>query len=113
MGTPDYRGQPPFLGKTPIAVLMQHLENPPPPLVGVPEGLTVAAQDRGDRPYLGQSLQAERGVGSKYMLIYGELKRFNSNPDLSTPANLQRLGEASLATTGEILREVHLSWNLA
>jgi len=68
--------------------------------------LTVAAQVRGDRPYLDQSLQAERGVGSKYMLMDGEFKRFNSNPDLSTPANLQRLSEASLATTDEILREV-------
>lgn len=33
------RGQPPFQGKSPIAVLMQHLEAPPPPLENIPEAL--------------------------------------------------------------------------
>lgn len=75
--------------------------------------VTVALRPDGDRPYLDQSLQAERGVGSKHMLMDGEFKRFNSNPDLSTLANLQRLSPASLAMTAEILKEVNLSWNIA
>lgn len=75
--------------------------------------LTVAIRDQGDRPYLDQSLQAERGVGSKYMLMDGDFKRFNSNPDLSTVANLQRLSAASQTVTGEILRDLNLSWNIA
>jgi len=65
-----------------------------------------------DRPYLDQSLQAERGVGSNHVMMDGLLRSYCSSPDRSTPANLARLSAESQALTGAILADLGLAWNL-